>query len=84
MARLLGLALVNVALCAGCARHYKITLNNNHEIGTTSKPKLNKAGDAYEFKDGAGKPTSVPAGRVKQIEPQSSGHTEESILKPSR
>jgi len=84
MTRLCGLILVSATLLAGCARHYQITLNNNNMIGTTSKPRLNKTGDAYEFKDGAGKPTSVPAGRVKQIEPRSSSPSEETILKPSR
>lgn len=83
-ARWLGLVLAGLALCAGCARHYNITLNNNHVIGTSSKPRLNKTGDAYEFKDGAGKPSSVPAGRVKLIEPRSSSPTEETIQRPSR
>ena len=78
------LILLSIALLAGCARRYKITLSNNHVMTATSKPKLNKAGDSYEFKDKDGKPRSLPAGSVKQIEPQARGHTEEPILKPSR
>ena len=49
-----------LTLAAGCARHYNLTLNNNHVITTASKPKLNKAKDAYVFKDAAGNTQSGP------------------------
>ena len=75
-------AVLSVLLLAGCARHYRITLTNNHVITTNSKPKMNKAGDAFVFKDRTGKLTSLPAGSVKQIEPQSSTPTEEPMFKP--
>lgn len=84
MVKKLFLILVSVALLAGCVRRYKITLSNNHVMTATSKPKLNKTGDSYEFKDKDGKLRSLPAGSVKQIEPQASGHSEEPIFKPSR
>lgn len=77
-------------LCAGllaltgCARHYNITLNNNHVITTSSKPKLNKAGDAYVFKDRSGATNWVPAGNVKLIEPRSNKPAPEPIFKPPR
>ena len=78
------LALSFVAL-TGCARHYNITFNNNHVTTTYSKPKLNKSGDAYVFKDRAGNMASVPAGNVKLIEPRSNGKpTPDPLFKPSR
>lgn len=68
----------------GCARHYSVTLNNNHVVTTYSKPKLNKAGDAYVFKDGAGRMTSLPAGNIKLIEPYARGSSiKEPLFKPS-
>ena len=57
-----------VALC-GCARHYVMTLNNGAQIDTRGKPKLK--GSAFVFKDAAGRESSVPAGRVREIEPAS-------------
>jgi hypothetical protein len=75
-------ALLSVLLLSGCARHYRITLSNNHTMTTTSKPRLNKTGDAFVFKDRTGKWTSLPAGSVKQIEPQSETSTEEQLFKP--
>jgi hypothetical protein len=70
---------------AGCARHYNITLNNNHVITTASKPKLNKTGDAYVFTDRTGHPASVPAGNVKLIEPRSHDKPKpDPIFKPSQ
>src|SRR6185369_15966242 len=63
--------LLGFCLLTGCARHYRITLTNNHDLTTNSKPKLNKTGDAFVFKDRNGKLTALPAGSVKQIEPQS-------------
>ena len=75
---------LSLLVLTGCARHYRITLNNNHIISTTSKPKLNKRGDAFVFKDGLGKPMALPAGVVKQIEPQSRKPMEDPIFKPSK
>jgi len=71
-------------LTTGCARHYNITLTNNHVITTGSKPKLNKAGDAFEFKDRMGKFTSLPKGSVKQIEPQGHEAAPDAPFKPSK
>jgi len=74
--------LVALLLFTGCARHYRITLTNNHVITTTSKPKLNKDGDAFVFKDRTGRLMALPAGSVKQIEPASHTPTEEPMFKP--
>ena len=84
MKKIIPAALLGFVLFTGCARHYNITLTNNHVITTTSKPKLNRAGDAFVFKDRLGKVSSVPAGSIKQIEPVSHKPVEETVLKPSR
>ncbi len=76
--------LLSLLILTGCARRYRITLNNNHIISTTTKPKLNKRGDAFVFKDGLGKPMALPAGVVKQIEPESHKPVEDPMFKPSR
>jgi hypothetical protein len=74
--------LLGLLLATGCARRYRITLNNNHVVTTTSKPKLNKLGDAFVYKDALGKTASLPAGVVKQIEPASHTPPPEQIYKP--
>lgn len=70
MKKILLLALLTALICAGCARHYKITLNSGRVITTSNKPKLNASQDAYVFKDTTGRPAAVPAGSVKEIEPR--------------
>ena len=54
----------------GCAHHYKMTLTNGNSITTSGKPKLNKAGTAYRYKDLQGKESWISAGRVTEIEAQ--------------
>ncbi len=62
------LLLLSVIACAGCARHYNITLNNGRVITTVGKPKLNSSHDAFLYNDVTGKPGAVSAGSVKEIE----------------
>ncbi len=62
--------LIGLWLLPGCAGHYVVTLNNGAQIGAQGKPELR--GNAYYFKDANGKETSVAAGRVTQIETESS------------
>ncbi|HUR44636.1 MAG TPA: YgdI/YgdR family lipoprotein [Candidatus Saccharimonadales bacterium] len=64
------LSLVAVFLLAGCAQHYNITLSNNNVLTSKGKPHYNKTNETYEFKDSLGRPTAIPAFKVKQIEPQ--------------
>jgi hypothetical protein len=52
-------------LAAGCRSHYELTLNNATKVDAWSKPKL--TGGFYHFKDAAGQPASIPAGRVREI-----------------
>lgn len=75
-------AFLSILMLTGCARHYRITLTNNNVITTTTKPKVNKAGDAFVFKDRNGKLMALPKGSVKQIEPQSHTPAEEPMFKP--
>ncbi len=79
------LLLLGLALCTGCARHYVITLNSGTQLGAQGKPELR--GGSYYFKDANGKETSVAAGRVSQIETDSSaqrGNKSGFINAPSR
>jgi hypothetical protein len=57
-------------LLVGCARHYKVTLSNGNSFTTNSKPKLNKDGSAYLYKDLNGKESWIPAGKVTEISRQ--------------
>ncbi|HTD86824.1 MAG TPA: YgdI/YgdR family lipoprotein [Candidatus Binatia bacterium] len=61
------LVIAVAVLLTGCARHYNVTLTNGNSFTTTSKPKLNKEGTAYLYKDRNGKPSWVPAGKVTEI-----------------
>lgn len=70
MKKLSPLLLLSLTLLAGCANHYVITMSNGTQIGAQGKPELK--GGSYYFKDASGKETSVSAGRVSQIETDSS------------
>lgn len=61
---------VLAAALLGCAQRYKITLTNGNTLTTSSKPKLNAAGNAYVFKDRHGQETTISAGRITEIEAQ--------------
>ena len=54
----------------GCSRRYKVTLSNGNSFTASSKPKLNKEGTAYLYKDRNGKETWVSAGKVTEIAPE--------------
>jgi len=64
------LAIAVALALTGCAQRYKMTLTNAATITTASKPKLNKEGTAYFYKDLQGRETSVSAGRVVEIAPE--------------
>ena len=68
MKRLVFILLPLCTLC-GCAQTYKITLRNQHEITTSSRPKFDKATETYRFKDASGRQVVLPAFRVKEIAP---------------
>lgn len=70
-----------VAMLAGCASHYVITLNNGMKIDTKGKPKLQ--GNSYVFKDVLGRESSIPSGRVTQIAPASMSKDSNSNFNPS-
>lgn len=64
------LAIAVAVLLAGCSHRYKVTLTNGNTFTTSSKPKLNKEGSAYVYKDGQGKESWISAGKVSEIERQ--------------
>lgn len=64
------ISIVCVSLLAGCAQHYRLTLTNGNSISTNTKPRLNPEGSAFVFKDRTGKLTSVPVGKVREVEPE--------------
>ena len=63
-------------LTAGCASSYVLKMQNGTRITTQNKPKLEHG--YYVFKDVQGRPSRVPAGRVRQIEPSSLAEEEKS------
>lgn len=67
-------------LCAGCARHYVIILNNGAHIASRGKPQLQHG--AYVFKNAKGQPASVPSGRVREIAPASMVKAREGAFTP--
>jgi len=69
MKKLVSVLLVGLSLLCGCAHTYVITLSDGRRITTASKPRLENG--RYTFKDNAGRPSWVPAGRVKEIAPAS-------------
>ena len=69
-----------IVLGNGCARHYRISLNNGSQIETRSKPHLKEG--AYYYKDAAGRKAYVPAGAVREITPASMAKQEDALPKP--
>jgi major membrane immunogen (membrane-anchored lipoprotein) len=61
------LVIAVAVLLVGCSHRYKVTLTNGNAFTTNSKPKLNKEGSAYTYKDGQGREISIPALRVSEI-----------------
>jgi hypothetical protein len=70
MKKLCPLLLMGLVLFTGCAHNYTMTLTNGTQLGAKGKPKLKEG--VYYFTDASGNETSMPAGRVSQIEPASS------------
>jgi hypothetical protein len=67
--------LLSLLLLSGCANQYVMTLNNGTKLTTASKPKLEHG--RYSYKDANGGEHFVPAGRVRQVEPQSMAQEDE-------
>ena len=65
------LLLLGLALCAGCATHYDITLNDGTTVTALGKPKYDQAKSGFFFKDALGNPQYVPQIQVRQIQPSS-------------
>jgi hypothetical protein len=69
-----------MALC-GCAQSYTMKLSNGVQVVTPHKPKL--VNGAYHYTDTKGLERSVPAGRVREIEPSSMAIEEDQPFKPT-
>ena len=63
--------MLGVALLAGCASHYVITLTNGYRIVAAGKPKLDAEHLAFVFKDLDDRTNSIPSVRVRAIAPAS-------------
>lgn len=74
------LTLAVVGLLTGCSHNYVITLNNNHRLMATTKPRLQ--GSSYYFKDAQGQDAAISAGSVKEIAPASMVKEEKTPFKP--
>ncbi len=59
----------------GCAQRYTLITGSGNRVTAFGKPKL-KDGN-YVFKDGQGRTKSIPAGRVRQIAPESESRPNE-------
>src|SRR2546426_3060899 len=74
MKKIFLLVVTAVAMFAGCASPYKVTLTNGAVLTSQGKPKLNKANDSYIFKDIQGRTNEIPSFRIRQ---RSEEHTSE-------
>ncbi len=70
-----------VIVCSGCANQYIIKMNNGLQVTSNTKPKLK--GGYYEYTDPSGRTMSVPAGRVREIEPASMAKEEMNQFRPN-
>ena len=75
------LLVMTACLSAGCASPYKITMTNGAVITSKGKPKLDKSNNTYNFVDTMGRTNSIPSFRIRQIEPQPRGYSEETKFK---
>ena len=72
---------MTACLCAGCASTYKVTMTNGAVMTSKGKPKLDKSNNTYNFVDTMGRTNSIPSFRIRQIEPQPHGYSEEPKFK---
>jgi hypothetical protein len=76
--------LTAASLCGGCSTHYYITLTNGYKITAYSRPRLDKEGVSYVYKDANGNLKRVSAGGVAEISPTSMGRDSSLNSQPSR
>jgi len=69
MMRYLTLLVLLLCLSGGCARRqYRVILRNDQVIAASTRPRIDKATAMYHFKDAAGRPVSVSAYHIREIE----------------
>jgi hypothetical protein len=76
------LGVVALILVCGCRTRYDITLNTGNKITSVGKPKLVEG--SYVYKDALGQQGRVSVLRVRSIEPQRRGWSEEPTFTPAR
>ncbi len=64
------LVVASAMFLSGCRSSYDITLNNGTKITGVTRPRLDNETGHYVFKDAKGQASSIPAMRVRLIEPQ--------------
>ena len=69
---------VGTIVLSGCVHPYVVKLSNGMQITTPHKPKLKDG--AYQYTDSKGMAVSIPAGRVREIEPASMAEEEKRPL----
>lgn len=65
------LAVLALALLAGCARNFNIITNSGRVISAKGKPKYDQANSVFVYKDANGVERRIPAGSVRQVAPAS-------------
>jgi len=60
---------------SGCVHAYVVKLSNGTQITAPHKPKLKDG--AYQYKDSTGKLMTIPASRIREIEPASMAKEEQ-------
>ena len=83
MKRISLLLLLAVALCAGCASRYNITLNNGDIVTSKGKPKYDKQRNGYFYTDALGNTNYISAFRVREIGPASSSKSDKDNFLPT-
>lgn len=72
---MISIFLVMTSMLTACSSMYQITLINNRQIITNSKPKLNKETNNFVYKIHNGESREISKGRVLKIEPYDGDNT---------
>ena len=73
--------LLVLAVCAGCATQYNMTLTNGDIIIARGKPHLNADKNMWIFKDASGQTNFIPAANVSQVAPSSMANDDKTTTK---
>lgn len=82
MKRMILPVLIGAMTLCGCINPYVVKLSNGRQITVPHKPKLKNG--AYQYKDSSGQMMTIPADRVREIEPASMAQQEQQQFKPAQ